>query len=63
MEKYLVYCHPSIAPTNIKLNTWYSLNELKERFTIEEIKCFFTPCNFSFSELNNENKKKSDKNK
>lgn len=52
MEKYLIYAHASAnPPPNIKLNTWYSFEELKQRFSLEEIKAFFNPTNFQSSEL------------
>ncbi len=56
MTKYLVYIHPSVPPANIKVGTWYSLEELQERFDSEFIKCFFTPSNFGWEEI--ESKKK-----
>lgn len=51
MSKYLIYVHPSVPPANIKVNTWYSLEELQVRFDLDYIKAFFHPANFSFSEL------------
>lgn len=60
MTKYLVYIHPAIPPANIKLNTWYSLEELKERFSMEYIRQFFSPANFAWEDLDR-NSKKNDK--
>jgi len=51
MEKYLTYNHPAVAPFGIKLGKVYLLEELEKMFTLEEIKCFFKPDNFKFSEV------------
>lgn len=48
MEKYLIYTHPAVAPIGIESNKVYSLKLLEKRFTLEEIKCFFTPDNFEW---------------
>ena len=51
MVKYCIYSHAAVPPANIKLEQWYALEELKERFTLDEIKLYFIPANFSLSEL------------
>lgn len=51
MTKYLVYIHPAVPSCNIKINTWYSLEELQERFDLDYIKSFFTPANFAWEDL------------
>ena len=51
MTKYLVYSHAPVPPANIKPNTWYSLEELQERFDIEYIKTFFSTANFAWEDL------------
>lgn len=50
MTRYLVYIHPSVAPAGIKVETWYSLEELQARFNLDYIKAFFTPANFGWEE-------------
>lgn len=57
MNKYLIYVHPAYPPANIKVGTWYLLEELQERFSLDELKCFFHPTNFSWSEIEPKNKK------
>lgn len=52
MTKYLVYVHSSKPPANIKVGTWYSLDELKQRFEMGYIKEFFSPSNFAWEDLN-----------
>jgi hypothetical protein len=49
--KYLTYVHAAVPKGNIKVGTWYSLEELLEIFTMDEIKYFFHPCNFGYEEL------------
>ena len=51
MTKYCIYVHPSVPPVGIKVGVWYSLEELKERFTLEEIVFKFQGANFGFEEL------------
>ncbi len=58
-KKFLVYAHPSVPPVNIKINVWYSLDELKERFDLEEIKHFFQPSNFAWEDLDKVDVKKN----
>jgi hypothetical protein len=57
MTKYLIYTHPAVAKGNIKVGTWYSLEELQQNYTLDEIKCFFSPCNFGWEELETKSKK------
>lgn len=49
MEKYLLYTHAACQP-NIESGKIYALSELQKRFTLEEIKCFFTPDGFAWEE-------------
>lgn len=51
MIKYLTYFHSSVPPIGIKLNQWYSLEELKEKFTMDYIVNFFFPANFGWEEI------------
>jgi len=51
MTKFLVYCHPSVPSIGIKINTWYSLEELQLKYSLEHIKCFFHPANFGWEEI------------
>jgi hypothetical protein len=58
MDKLLKYNHPAVPFNGIIIGKAYTLEELQNKFTIEEIKCFFTPDNFSFDELTDETIKK-----
>jgi hypothetical protein len=49
--KYLTYIHAAYPPANISVGVWYPLNELQSRFTMDQIKMFFTPCNFAWEDL------------
>jgi hypothetical protein len=51
MDKFLTYNHPSVPMKGIVVGRTYTLEELQEKFTLDEIKCFFKPTNFSFDEL------------
>lgn len=53
MQKCLIYNHPSVAPPNIQLGRWYTLDELRNvyGFSLEYITHFFMPTNFGFEEL------------
>ena len=34
MRKCLIYSHPAVPPAGIRIGEWYTLDELKERFSI-----------------------------
>jgi hypothetical protein len=51
MDKFLKYNHPAVAPKGIEIERSYSLAELQKRFSLDQIKCFFKPENFEWSEL------------
>ena len=50
MDKILVYNHPAVPPTNIKLGRGYLLEELECKFTLDEMKCFFKAENFNWED-------------
>jgi homospermidine synthase len=50
MRKCLIYSHPAVPPAGIRIGEWYTLDELKERFSIEYITKFFQPANFGWEE-------------
>jgi hypothetical protein len=52
----LKYSHPAI--TKFDLNKFYSLNELKQQLSLEQIKMFFTPIDFTWEQLENPKKKR-----
>jgi hypothetical protein len=51
MTKYVIYNHPAFPPLGIKVGITYDLNELLKMFTLDEIKCFFQPDNFTWEQL------------
>lgn len=66
MQKCLIYNHSAIPPVNIKLNQWYTLDELRNvySFSLDYITAFFMPTNFGWEEIEEiYPKKKEDKKK
>jgi hypothetical protein len=51
VTKYLIYNHPAIPPVGIKVGVWYSLEELKEQFSLEYIVFRFQPTNFGWESV------------
>lgn len=56
MEKLLNYNHPAVPQKDIMLGRAYTIEELQVSFTLEEIKCFFEPMNFKWSDLEKQTK-------
>lgn len=54
--KILVYSHPAVPPTGIKVNEPYEFEYLEGLFGLDMIKIMFNPVNFEWDEIESKDK-------